>query len=186
MLPEPRPESGGRSRRKGKRKVAAAVSPVPVVTTTVVGIPLGTDPSEPCYCVCHRPSFGEMVRWAAALGRRAGLPCSAGAQLLCWAGARCEPGCQVAGSPRLLAARPGHKRRAPARCPPETACTAGARLPPLPPPPQVGCDSDDCPIEWFHYECMGLTEAPKGQWLCPACRPELWKDKPGLASATRA
>jgi inhibitor of growth protein 3 len=51
----------------------------------------------------------------------------------------------------------------------------------------VGCDSDDCPIEWFHYECMGLSEAPKGEWFCPACRPELWKDKPQLIrAATKA
>ncbi|XP_049670374.1 inhibitor of growth protein 3 isoform X2 [Accipiter gentilis] len=28
----------------------------------------------------------------------------------------------------------------------------------------VGCDNQDCPIEWFHYGCVGLTEAPKGKW----------------------
>ncbi|XP_006820600.1 inhibitor of growth protein 3-like [Saccoglossus kowalevskii] len=33
----------------------------------------------------------------------------------------------------------------------------------------VGCDNDDCPIEWFHYGCVGLTEAPKGKWYCPQC-----------------
>lgn len=26
-----------------------------------------------------------------------------------------------------------------------------------------------CPIEWFHYGCVGLTEAPKGKWFCPQC-----------------
>eukprot|EP00127_Corallochytrium_limacisporum_P004297 Clim_evm242s157 gene=Clim_evmTU242s157 len=34
----------------------------------------------------------------------------------------------------------------------------------------VGCDNPDCPIEWFHYGCVGLTEAPKGKWYCPQCR----------------
>ncbi|ELT96557.1 hypothetical protein CAPTEDRAFT_180978 [Capitella teleta] len=33
----------------------------------------------------------------------------------------------------------------------------------------VGCDNDDCPIEWFHYACVGLTHAPKGKWFCPQC-----------------
>lgn len=37
----------------------------------------------------------------------------------------------------------------------------------------VACDNDECPFEWFHYECVGLTEAPPPdqEWFCPgACR----------------
>ncbi|ODQ61421.1 hypothetical protein WICANDRAFT_17685, partial [Wickerhamomyces anomalus NRRL Y-366-8] len=33
----------------------------------------------------------------------------------------------------------------------------------------VGCDNDDCKYEWFHYECVGLKEPPKGKWYCPDC-----------------
>jgi len=33
----------------------------------------------------------------------------------------------------------------------------------------IGCDNNDCPIEWFHFECMGLTTKPKGKWYCPKC-----------------
>lgn len=33
----------------------------------------------------------------------------------------------------------------------------------------VGCDSDECKFEWFHYECVGLKEPPKGKWYCPDC-----------------
>uniref|UniRef100_UPI0035901F9C inhibitor of growth protein 3 n=1 Tax=Myxine glutinosa TaxID=7769 RepID=UPI0035901F9C len=33
----------------------------------------------------------------------------------------------------------------------------------------VGCDNQDCPIEWFHYGCVSLKEAPKGKWYCPQC-----------------
>jgi len=33
----------------------------------------------------------------------------------------------------------------------------------------VGCDNGDCPIEWFHYGCVALTQAPKGKWYCPQC-----------------
>jgi inhibitor of growth protein 3 len=33
----------------------------------------------------------------------------------------------------------------------------------------VGCDNEDCPIEWFHYGCVGLTQAPRGKWYCPQC-----------------
>eukprot|EP01134_Creolimax_fragrantissima_P006448 CFRG6448T1 len=35
----------------------------------------------------------------------------------------------------------------------------------------VGCDNEGrCLKEWFHYTCVGLTEAPKGKWYCPDCR----------------
>jgi inhibitor of growth protein 4 len=33
----------------------------------------------------------------------------------------------------------------------------------------VACDNPECLIEWFHYQCVGLTEQPKGKWYCPAC-----------------
>ena len=33
----------------------------------------------------------------------------------------------------------------------------------------IGCDNNDCPIEWFHFGCMGLTSKPKGKWYCPKC-----------------
>lgn len=34
----------------------------------------------------------------------------------------------------------------------------------------VGCDNDNCPFQWFHYKCVGVTEEPSGEWLCPQCR----------------
>jgi len=34
----------------------------------------------------------------------------------------------------------------------------------------VGCDNPDCKIEWFHFECVGLTSPPKGKWYCPDCK----------------
>ncbi|KXJ10556.1 inhibitor of growth protein 3 [Exaiptasia diaphana] len=37
----------------------------------------------------------------------------------------------------------------------------------------VGCDNNDCPIEWFHYGCVGLTDAPKGKWYCPQCASQI-------------
>ncbi|KAI9145425.1 inhibitor of growth proteins N-terminal histone-binding-domain-containing protein [Paraphysoderma sedebokerense] len=33
----------------------------------------------------------------------------------------------------------------------------------------VACDAEDCPYEWFHYECVGLSVQPEGQWFCPEC-----------------
>lgn len=33
----------------------------------------------------------------------------------------------------------------------------------------VACDHDECALEWFHYECVGLTAAPVGEWYCPDC-----------------
>lgn len=29
-----------------------------------------------------------------------------------------------------------------------------------------------CPIEWFHFACVGLTTKPKGRWYCPKCSTE--------------
>ena len=34
----------------------------------------------------------------------------------------------------------------------------------------VCCDNDDCPFEWFHFDCVGITRSPAGIWLCPECR----------------
>ncbi|XP_064487146.1 inhibitor of growth protein 3-like isoform X2 [Ornithodoros turicata] len=33
----------------------------------------------------------------------------------------------------------------------------------------VACDNDDCPFEWFHYPCVGISQPPKGKWFCPQC-----------------
>eukprot|EP00002_Diphylleia_rotans_P021213 TRINITY_DN4132_c0_g1_i3.p1 TRINITY_DN4132_c0_g1~~TRINITY_DN4132_c0_g1_i3.p1 ORF type:complete len:239 (-),score=46.32 TRINITY_DN4132_c0_g1_i3:121-837(-) len=33
----------------------------------------------------------------------------------------------------------------------------------------VGCDNNDCKVEWFHFECVGLVSKPKGKWYCPEC-----------------
>jgi len=35
----------------------------------------------------------------------------------------------------------------------------------------IGCDNQDCPIEWFHFGCMDLSHKPKGKWYCPKCLP---------------
>lgn len=36
----------------------------------------------------------------------------------------------------------------------------------------IACESPDCPYEWFHFGCVGLTEEnrPKGKWYCKDCR----------------
>ena len=36
----------------------------------------------------------------------------------------------------------------------------------------IGCDNPNCKIEWFHFACLKITEAPKGKrkWYCPDCR----------------
>ncbi|VDN04721.1 unnamed protein product [Thelazia callipaeda] len=33
----------------------------------------------------------------------------------------------------------------------------------------IMCDNKQCAIEWFHFQCVGLTEAPKGKWFCERC-----------------
>lgn len=34
----------------------------------------------------------------------------------------------------------------------------------------VGCDGDDCQLEWFHLPCIGLETLPKGKWYCDDCK----------------
>jgi len=34
----------------------------------------------------------------------------------------------------------------------------------------IGCDNNECSIEWFHFTCVGLVEKPKGKWFCAECR----------------
>ena len=31
--------------------------------------------------------------------------------------------------------------------------------------PMVGCDGQDCAIEWFHFPCVDLQRAPRGKWF---------------------
>ncbi|XP_068217280.1 inhibitor of growth protein 3 [Palaemon carinicauda] len=33
----------------------------------------------------------------------------------------------------------------------------------------VACDNPKCPVEWFHYPCVGITAPPKGKWYCRQC-----------------
>lgn len=41
----------------------------------------------------------------------------------------------------------------------------------------IGCDNFECPIEWFHFQCVGLTSKPKGKWYCPRCSQEREKNR---------
>ena len=39
----------------------------------------------------------------------------------------------------------------------------------------ICCDNPGCSIEWFHYGCVGITEAPRGKWYCPQCVAQMKK-----------
>lgn len=34
----------------------------------------------------------------------------------------------------------------------------------------IACDGENCRIEWFHFECVGIIMPPKGKWFCPECK----------------
>ncbi|CAK1546167.1 unnamed protein product [Leptosia nina] len=36
--------------------------------------------------------------------------------------------------------------------------------------PMIGCDSPQCPLQWYHFECVGIASAPDGDWYCPQCK----------------
>ena len=35
------------------------------------------------------------------------------------------------------------------------------------------CDGRNCTFQWFHFECVGITQAPDGEWYCDDCSQEL-------------
>lgn len=34
----------------------------------------------------------------------------------------------------------------------------------------ICCDDPNCKIQWYHFECVGIKEPPKGKWICSACK----------------
>lgn len=35
----------------------------------------------------------------------------------------------------------------------------------------VACDREQCPFQWFHFECIGIRLGPPPcQWYCPDCQ----------------
>jgi len=49
------------------------------------------------------------------------------------------------------------------------------RTPEEPGNPMIGCDASDCPIEWFHFSHVGITEEPQTdeEWFCDGCKERL-------------
>ena len=33
----------------------------------------------------------------------------------------------------------------------------------------ICCDDERCKIQWYHFDCIGISEAPRGTWYCPKC-----------------
>ncbi|KAJ5514083.1 Zinc finger PHD-type [Penicillium fimorum] len=46
----------------------------------------------------------------------------------------------------------------------------------------ICCENQDCDREWFHLNCVGLTEVPSrtAKWYCPQCRVKLHKGEDGI------
>ena len=44
-------------------------------------------------------------------------------------------------------------------------------MPEEPDNPMIACDAPDCPIEWFHFSCVGISEEPESdeEWYCDEC-----------------
>ena len=34
---------------------------------------------------------------------------------------------------------------------------------------RIACNNPSCKVEWFHFGCVRLTQAPQGDWFCPDC-----------------
>ena len=42
----------------------------------------------------------------------------------------------------------------------------------------IACEHKDCPIEWFHFQCVGLSTAPSGEWICAQCKVAAMENSP--------
>ncbi len=40
----------------------------------------------------------------------------------------------------------------------------------------VACENIECTVEWFHFQCVGLTADPTEPWYCVNCRKALGMD----------
>lgn len=38
--------------------------------------------------------------------------------------------------------------------------------------PMIKYENDDCTIQWFHLECVELTDVPDSPWYCEHCLAE--------------
>ncbi|XTI94209.1 hypothetical protein V2W45_1437274 [Cenococcum geophilum] len=52
----------------------------------------------------------------------------------------------------------------------------------------IACENEECEREWFHLECVGMTEIParRSKWYCPDCRVLLNIDEKGHSAAATA
>ena len=41
----------------------------------------------------------------------------------------------------------------------------------------IGCDNENCPYVWLHFQCINLKHAPKGSFLCSNCKPKRARKK---------
>ena len=57
----------------------------------------------------------------------------------------------------------------------ENALYCYCRMPEEPDNPMIACDAPDCPIEWFHFSCVGISEEPESDedWLCMNAQKDL-------------
>ena len=43
----------------------------------------------------------------------------------------------------------------------------------------IACDAPNCPIEWFHFSCVCITNEPDSdeEWYCDECKSKLKLNK---------
>lgn len=46
----------------------------------------------------------------------------------------------------------------------------------------IACDNPECKIEWFHFDCVGIKERPKGKWYCSDCAVVMKRRRPKVPS----
>ncbi|RIA82015.1 hypothetical protein C1645_881288 [Glomus cerebriforme] len=42
----------------------------------------------------------------------------------------------------------------------------------------IQCDHPRCENAWYHWDCVGLTQQPSGQWFCPDCEFRPYESNP--------
>jgi len=78
-----------------------------------------------------------------------------------------------AGAQKATAKRKGKSFKKPGKAPLDSSelwCICGG--------PECGdviaCEHKDCPVEWFHFQRVGLSTAPSGEWFSSVNSARVW------------
>ena len=47
----------------------------------------------------------------------------------------------------------------------------------------IACSNKSCEIVWYHFQCIGVSDAPDNEWFCPDCVEILSLSDPSITTS---